>query len=101
MEKNNNPNKVNYAKSHLSLILLSTFFAIERGVAQTPTNLDAAKNFVNVNIPKTPESVAFEKYGNIEVNESTGAANISIPVYDLKKQVFRHPDNSFLPGNRH
>ena len=86
MKKSNDPNKINYAKKHLSLILLSAIFTMERGVAQTPTNLDAAKNFVNVNIPKTPESAAFEKYGNVEVNEFTGAANISIPIYVLKSR---------------
>ena len=73
------------------MILLPACFAIEQGITQTPTNLDAAKNFVNVNIPKTPESVAFEKYGNVEVNEFTGAANISIPIYLLKSRFLECP----------
>jgi hypothetical protein len=91
MKKNNDPKKVNYAKRHFFLILLPTFFAIERGVTQTPTNFDAVKNYVNVNIPKTPESAAFEKYRNVEVNEFTGAANISIPIYVLKSRFLECP----------
>jgi len=91
MKKNNNLNTVNYASRHLCLILLFAIFKPGRGVTQTPTNLEAAKSYVNVNIPKTPESAAFEKYGSVEVNEFTGASNISIPIYILKSRFLECP----------
>ncbi|GAB2839385.1 hypothetical protein GCM10027043_48290 [Ferruginibacter profundus] len=59
--------------------------------AQGPTNTDPNKGFVNVNIPKAPESAAFERYGNTQVSEFTGTTNISIPIYNLKSRFLESP----------
>lgn len=56
-----------------------------------PTNTDPAKNYVNVNIPKTPESGGFDKYGDYQVSEFTGTTNISIPLYTLKSRFLEVP----------
>jgi YD repeat-containing protein len=56
-----------------------------------PSNPDASQNYVTVNLPRTPESAGFEKYGNPEVNEFTGTTNVSIPIYTLKSRFLEAP----------
>ncbi len=56
-----------------------------------PTNGSAAHNYVNVNMPKTPESASFEKYGIYSVNEFSGTPNISIPIYTLQSRYLEVP----------
>ncbi len=72
------------------LVNLSIGFSMA-AFSQQPTNLDPAKTYINVDIPKTPESAAFQKYGKTEVNEFTGAASVSIPIYTLKSQSLSVP----------
>src|SRR5690349_7631474 len=73
-----------------------TFFLVflswgNKGFSQQATNQDPSKNFFNVKMPKTPESGGFDKYGYAQVNEFTGASNISIPIYTLKSRFLEAP----------
>ncbi len=75
-----------------SLCVLLIAGLLQQGITQPqPTNTDPAKNYVNVNIPKTPESAGFEKYGDYQVSEFTGTTNISIPLYTLKSRFLAVP----------
>ena len=51
----------------LSIVVLAT----ASGQGQS-SNADYTKGSINVNLPKTPESQSFEKYGNIPVDEYSG-----------------------------
>jgi len=66
---------------------------------QRPTNTDPTKSPINVNLPRTPESAAFEKYGNIPVNNLTGQANVSIPIYTLKSRLLEAPISLSYDGS--
>jgi YD repeat-containing protein len=55
------------------------------------SNNDQSVGAINVSLPKTPESQAFEKYGTLPVSELTGTANISIPIYTLKSRFLEVP----------
>ena len=71
-------------------VCLFLFLFSSAGYGQI-TNIDPNQSYINVNTPRTPESAAFEKYGNTEVNEFTGASNISIPIYNLKSRFLESP----------
>lgn len=73
-----------------SLLLMSGLLIMLTGYTQK-INLDYKAGAVNVALPKTPESQAFEKYGNIPVNEVTGTANLSIPLYNIKSRFLSLP----------
>lgn len=45
---------------------------------------DEGSNSVNLNYLRTPEAAAFMKYGEESVNEYTGTADISVPLYTIK-----------------
>jgi hypothetical protein len=70
----------------LSIVVLAT----ASGQGQS-SNADYTKGSINVNLPKTPESQSFEKYGNIPVDEYSGVPNISIPLYSLKSKFLELP----------
>lgn len=78
----------------VSILVIIIFFII-RGNAvfsQTPvTNVNANQTYVNINMPRTPESSAFEKYGTFSVNEFSGTTNISIPIYTLQSRHLQVP----------
>lgn len=57
----------------------------------TGFNTNPEKGFITINLPKTPESQAFEKYGNTHVNELTGTPEISIPLYVLQGKLLTTP----------
>lgn len=76
---------------HAFLITLSTILLCQKTIGQGATNINPAKSYVNVNIPKTPESAGFEKYGNPEVSEFSGTTNISIPIYTLQSRFLSAP----------
>ncbi len=59
--------------------------------SQGATNINPKIGYVNVNIPRTPESAGFEKYGNTQVSEFTGTTNIGIPIYTLKSRFLESP----------
>ncbi len=45
----------------------------------------------SIEIPKSPEAAAFEKYGNVAVSMYTGSPNISIPIYSIKGREMSLP----------
>ena len=47
-------------------------------------NADDVQNKLNLNYFRSPEAAAFMKYGIESVNEYTGTANISVPLYTIK-----------------
>lgn len=60
-------------------------------ICQPTTNINPVAAPININLPRTPESAGFEKYGNIPVNELTGTPNISIPLYSVKGKFLEAP----------
>jgi hypothetical protein len=54
-------------------------------------NSNYQKSYINIAIPKTPESQSFEKYGNIPVDEYSGTPNISVPLYNVKGRFLESP----------
>ncbi len=74
------------------ILLISTLILLRFWVTgQQPTNTDPSKNYINVNIPKTPESAAFEKYGDPEVSEFSGTSSVSIPLYTVQSRFIQVP----------
>ena len=45
---------------------------------------DDLQQSLNLDYFRTPEAAAFKKYGEEAVNEYTGTANISVPLYTIK-----------------
>jgi hypothetical protein len=72
----------------VTLLFLSAGYSL---LAQQPTNTDTKQSYVTVNVPRAPESAAFEKYGTTQVNEFTGTTNIAIPIYTLKSRSLEVP----------
>lgn len=54
-------------------------------------NNDRTISAINHNVPKSPESSSFEKYGKIPVGEYTGTASVNVPLYTLKQAGFELP----------
>lgn len=80
----------------LSAIFSALFFTT---VNSQFSNNDFNKGPININLPKTPESAGFEKYGNIPVGELTGTPDISVPIYTLKSRFLEVPITlSYSPG---
>jgi YD repeat-containing protein len=75
----------------IACFLIGVLSLGEKVLAQAPSNVDPTKGNVNINLPRTPESAGFEKYGNIPVSELTGAANVSIPVYTMESHGTQVP----------
>lgn len=73
------------------LFLLSCMIVLSIVVHSQKTNTDPNLSYINVNVPRTPESAAFEKYGDVSVNEFTGTPNISVPIYNLKSKFLEVP----------
>ncbi|WP_409416742.1 DUF5977 domain-containing protein [Flavobacterium sp. PS2] len=46
---------------------------------------------VNNIVPLAPNTAAFVRYGEVPVNNFTGTANISIPIYNIKTNAFNYP----------
>lgn len=78
-------------KSWFYLTLSLCFIFSVKVFSQQATNQDPSKSFVNINMPKTPESAGFEKYGYAQVNEFTGTTSLSIPIYTLKSRFLEVP----------
>lgn len=76
---------------HYLLVLMVVLVPVCFLTAQPRTNSDPAKGFVNVEMPRTPESAGFEKYGTFSVSEFSGKPNIAIPVYTLKSRHMEVP----------
>ena len=54
-------------------------------------NANADNSFVNIDLPKTPESEGIQRYGMIPVNEVNGQPNISFPLYTFKSRFLEVP----------
>ena len=81
------------------IFLLSLFLLASGFVNCQTTNTDPAHSYINITLPRTPESQGFEKYGNFQVNELIGSANISIPLFDLKSHFLDVPVTlAYLPS---
>src|SRR5688572_27050336 len=71
------------------LISLGCFFSTSHQAQQI--NLDYKAGAINIPLPKTPESQAFERYGSIPVSEATGSINFSVPIYTVKSKFLVLP----------
>lgn len=71
--------------------LLVAFFILAAHVSGQTYNSDPNKTYINQNLPKTPESAAFEKYGNYTVNELNGLPGISIPIHTVSGKFLSVP----------
>lgn len=72
-------------------LALSVLVGFASKAQQSPINLDPNQSYINVNLPKTPESQGMEQFGKIPVNELTGTPNISIPLYTLQSNFLSVP----------
>lgn len=72
------------------IILILSFSAIAI-VGYTQSTTDPTQGAINVVTPRTPEAAGFEKFGKYDVNEFTGTANISIPLYTLSSRHLNVP----------
>lgn len=54
-------------------------------------NNNSQKSYINIAMPKTPESQSFEKYGNIPLDEYSGSASISIPIGSVQGKFLNAP----------
>lgn len=48
---------------------------------------------LNVHIPTSPQAEAFQKFGDIAINYSTGTPNISIPLFEINHRGYKLPLN--------
>jgi hypothetical protein len=56
-------------------------------------NTDPKLTYISHNIPKSPESSSFEKYGSIPVGEYTGIPNIVVPLFNISGKDVDVPIN--------
>ncbi|MBL7737788.1 MAG: hypothetical protein JNK14_01125 [Chitinophagaceae bacterium] len=54
-------------------------------------NSNHQKSYINIPLPKTPESQSFEKYGAIPIDEYSGTPNITVPLYTVKGRFLEAP----------
>ena len=54
-------------------------------------NADDVQKAIDYNYLRTPEASAFKKYGEESVNEYTGTADISVPLYTIKSKDIEIP----------
>lgn len=52
---------------------------------------DKVQNSLNLDYFRTPEASAFKKYGEESVNEYTGTADVSVPLYTIKSKDIEIP----------
>lgn len=73
------------------LLLLWVLQTVFSHMYSQKVNNDYRTGPLNVTLPRTPESGAFEKYGDVQVSELTGSPNIAVPVYTLKSKFLEVP----------
>jgi hypothetical protein len=71
--------------------ILVLFFSQMVFIGHSQSTTDPTQGSININTPKTPESSGFDKFGKYDVNEFTGTANISIPIYTLSSKHLSAP----------
>ncbi|MGC4037076.1 MAG: hypothetical protein QM764_14045 [Chitinophagaceae bacterium] len=54
-------------------------------------NNDPGKSYLNIALPRSPESQSIEKYGDIPIDEFSGTPAISFPLYTLKSRFLEVP----------
>lgn len=76
-------------KKYISiLIFLNSFLLFKYSYSQSSlNNVNSASSY----IPATPNVTAFQKYGDIPVDYSSGTPNITIPIGSLKLKEFEWP----------
>lgn len=67
-------------------LVVSVLFVCGQGF-----NNNYQKSYINIDMPKTPESQAFEKYGTTPVDENSGVPNISVPLYNVRGRFLEIP----------
>lgn len=78
----NSTNKANFRQYLLLFFMLC--------ISQT-VFCDNIQKSINTNYLRTPEASAFKKYGEESVNEYTGTADISVPLYTIKNKDLEIP----------
>lgn len=78
-------------KFSASLCLLLAFFEIT--VQAQSYNNNPKISYINHDVPKSPESTSFEKYGKTPVGEYTGTASVNVPFYTLQAKDVSVPIN--------
>lgn len=48
---------------------------------------------INYDVPKSPESASFEKYGRVPIGEYTGTASVDIPIFAMRNSGMELPIN--------
>lgn len=72
------------------LLTLAIVFLSSVVFGQLP-NIAADKSYIKLDLPRTPESQGFEKYGTVPVSEYTGIPDISVPLYTLRSRYHQVP----------
>ena len=72
--------KNTYNKHNFMLLILLCISQIALG--------DDIQKAINTDYLRTPEAAAFKKYGEESVNEYTGTADISVPLYTIKNKEY-------------
>lgn len=80
---------------YLGILLLIIYNNV---IAQTFNN-DLKISYINHDVPRSPESASFEKYGKIPVGEYTGTANVNVPLYTITKKDINVPINLSYHGS--
>jgi len=75
-------------RTYLIIIILLFVYAKIDGQS---SNNNTDKGAIKVDLPRTPESQSFEKYGKIPVNESTGTVALTFPLMTLKGKKIEIP----------
>lgn len=70
------------------LILINVSFSFSQSFNNNPQ-----LGFINHDVPKSPESSSFQKYGDIPVGEYTGTASIAVPLYSIQNKDLQLPIN--------
>lgn len=70
-------------------LLLFISFSVFRAPAQNSNNTFKAPDI----IPKSPEAASLGRYGEVQVGEYTGAANISVPLHTVRGGKLEYPIN--------
>lgn len=72
------------------LLNICYFFLIGHLYSQGFNN-SSDRSYINIAMPKTPESSSIERYGEIALDEFSGTPNISFPLYNLQGRFLQVP----------
>ncbi len=82
-------------------IIVSTFISLMicQGIEAQNINVDPKQGAINISLPKTPESAAFENSAKASVNEAMGGMSVSLPLYSVKSEFLEVPISLNYNGN--